>query len=112
MKQNKKLILYHRTSAENAHAIMENGFMNSAEYFLTNRTSTGVWLSSRPPETTDRFQGDSLLVIHLDMTEQELTRWEFTGEGSHREWLIPANIVNRRGTVELVEQLEFSSTSN
>jgi hypothetical protein len=109
MKQNKKLICYHRTSAENAHSIMKNGFMNSAEYFLTNRTWTGVWLSSRPPQTTDRFQGESLLVVHLDMTEQELARWEFTGEGrSHREWLIPAKIVNRRATVELVEQLEFS----
>ena len=102
MKQNKRLILYHRTSAEDAHSIMENGF-------LGNRTWTGVWLASRPPENGDRFQGDSLLVVRLEMPAPELAGWEFTGEGrSQREWLVPANIINRRASVELVEHLEFS----
>lgn len=110
MKQNERLIFYHLTSAENARAIVNNGFRDSIGHFLTNRTWTGVWLSCRPPETADSLPGHSLLVVHLEMSEPESARWEFTGEGRpYREWLIPAKILNRRATVGLVEPLDLST---
>lgn len=110
MKQNERVIFYHRTSTENAHSIVKNGFKDSSGHFLSNRTWTGVWLSCRPPETADSLHGHSVLVVHLEMSEHESARWEFTGEGRpYREWLIPAKILNRRATVGLVEQLDIST---
>ena len=109
MKQNGRLIFYHRTTAENARSIMENGFMNSAGYFLGNRTWTGVRLSARPLAADDCTDGDVTLMIKLDMAEHQLARWEWTKEGrTYREWVIPAPLVNSCMTVEMVDELDLS----
>ena len=112
MKQNVGLILYHRTTAENARAIMESGFKNSSGYFLSNRTWSGVWLSARPLDTRDDGEDDNLLMIRLDIPEQQLARWEWMAEGqSYREWLIPAGLINGFMTVTLVDQLDLLSVA-
>ena len=109
MKQNGRLIFYHRTTAENAHSIMEGGFMNSAGYFLNNRVWTGVWLSARPLDTDDGAEGDTVLMVKLDIPEHQLARWEWRAEGRrYREWLIPAQLVNNCMAVEMVYQLDLS----
>lgn len=109
MKQNGRVIFYHRTTAETAHSIMKSGFMNSAGYFQSNRTWTGVWLSARPLDTHDDDEGNALLMVKLDIPERQLARWEWTAEGRpYREWLVPAEVVNKSMSVEMVEQLDLS----
>ena len=96
---------YHRTSAENARAIEESGFQNSIGYLFGNRAWTGVWLTSMPLDRREGAEGDTLLKVKLDVPERELERWEWTGEKRcFREWLIPAAIINRRMTAEVVSQ--------
>ncbi len=110
MKENAGLILYHRTTAENARAIIESGFKNSVGYFLNNRIWSGVWLSARPLDSDG--EDDNLLIIRLDIPEQQLARWEWTAEGqSYREWLMPAELINGVMTVALVDQLDLLSVA-
>jgi hypothetical protein len=95
------VVLYHHTSIDNARAILCDGFRDSAGFFLNTRTWTGVWFSSIPTSTED---GEVVLTVKLDIDEQELARWEWSGEGrDYREWLIPADIVNRRGKIQLTD---------
>jgi hypothetical protein len=110
MKQNGRFIFYHRTNAENARAIIDGGFRNSSGYFLSNRIWTGVWLSSMPVDSEPGVEGDALLMVKLEIDAGELSRWEWTGEGrSYREWLLPASIVNKCATVQMVDQLDVST---
>ena len=112
MEQNGRFIFYHRTTAEKARSIIESGFRNSSGYFLSNRTWTGVWLSSIPVDSERGADGDALLMVKLEIDEQELARWEWAAEGrTYREWLIPANIINRCATFELVDQMDFSTVA-
>jgi len=112
MRQKGKFIFYHRTNADNARAIVNNGFTNSNGYFLSNRLWTGVWLSSIPVDSKSPSQDDALLMVKLDLDSRELARWEWTPEGgSHREWLMPAGIINRCATVEVVDQLDASTVA-
>jgi hypothetical protein len=112
MKQNGRFIFYHRTSANNVSAIVNGGFRNSSGYFLGNRIWTGVWLSSVPVDSQEAAQDEALLMVKLELDQDELSRWEWVSEGrSHREWLMPAAIINRCATVELVDQLEASTVA-
>ena len=109
--KNRKSIFYHRTSNEEARFILESGFKNSSGYYLGNRTWTGVWLSAIPgeerPQTDDR-----LLKVKLELTDRELSRWEWMSEGrGHREWLLPAGVINKLATVEVVDQFDSSSVA-
>lgn len=106
MKKNGRFIFYHRTDADSARAIIDSGFKNSSGYFMSNRIWTGVWLSSI---SVDSAAGDAVLKVKLEIDERELPRWEWAAEGqSYREWLLPAPIVNRCATVEMVNQLDLS----
>ena len=108
MKQNGRFIFYYRTNVNNAHAIIASGFRNSIGHFLNNRIWTGAWLSSIPVDGEHSAEGDALLMVKLEIDEHELARWEWAAEGrTYREWLIPANIINRCATFELVDQREL-----
>jgi hypothetical protein len=110
--QNGRFIFYHRTNTDEARLILENGFRNSSGYYLSNRIWTGVWLSSIPVDGEPAAQNETLLMVKLDLEERELSRWEWIAEGkSHREWLMPAGIVNRCATVEIVDQLDASTVA-
>ena len=94
MKQNGKIIFYHRTNVNNARAIVDSGFKNSSGYFMNNRIWTGVWLSSIPVESEPGAEDEALLLVKLDIDGRELSRWEWSAEGgSYREWLLPANMM-------------------
>lgn len=100
------IVLYHQTSIENARTIIVEGFRDSAGFFLNTRTWTGVWFCSSPHGSED---GEVFLKVRLDIDEQELASWEWTGEGrDYREWLIPASIVNQLGTIERTEKSDHS----
>jgi hypothetical protein len=108
MRQKGKFIFYHRTNADNARAIVNSGFKNSSGYFLSNRLWTGVWLSSIPLYGNSS-RDDALLMVKLELDQRELARWEWTAEGGpHREWLMPAGLLNRCATVEVLDQLDLS----
>jgi len=39
-------------------------------------------------------------MVKVETDEHELARWEWAAEGRrYREWLIPANIINRCATI-------------
>jgi hypothetical protein len=112
MKQNGRFIFYHRTSPTIAREIVESGFRNRSGYFMGNRTWTGVWLSSVPVDSQLDAQDEALLMVKLKVDEKELSRWEWTAEGrSHREWLIPAALINKCATVEMVDQMDTSTVA-
>ena len=105
MDQNRTSIFFHRTTPEDARSVIESGFKNGSGYFLSNRIWTGVWLSSVPIGSDHGAEGDALLMVELEIDDGELARWEWVAEGrTYREWLIPANILNKCATVELVER--------
>jgi hypothetical protein len=109
MKKNRRVIFYHRTNAENAREIVESGFTNSSGYFLSNRIWTGVWLSSVPVDGEGAGDDAALLMVKLNLKDSELSKWEWASEGRpYREWLIPAGIVNKCATVEMIDQLDTS----
>lgn len=96
--------LYHRTSASNAKAILQDGFKDGTGHYLTDDLHSGVWLSNFPLDCNEGAWGDVLLEVALDMTEGELAAYEWPEEGkTYREWLIPAVIVNANATARIVD---------
>lgn len=69
-----------------------------------------MWLSDTAPE--DVGPGDALLEVKVDLDSDQLARWEWGREGGQcREWLIPANILNRCATVEKSPRLTNSAST-
>jgi len=61
-----------------------------------------VWFSDRPLDANDGARGDGLLVV--DIPEEVIVDYEWVEEGKgYREWLIPAEVVNR-SVVESVSE--------
>ncbi len=104
-----RLILFHRTSEEAARAIVESGFRDNTGTYLTGEEFTGVWLSNRPVNANEGAAGRALLRVTLDLSESDLTAYEWVNEGneSYREWLIPASLINLRAKVEIVDEDEL-----
>lgn len=113
MRHNGTFIFYHRAKPEIAQTILQEGFKNSSGDFLTNKLWTGVWLSSVPAEKRNDEDDAVNLMVKFEATERELlSRWEWTAEGRpYREWLIPAALLNKRASVEMVDQMEFSTVA-
>ena len=87
--------LYHRTWQKHAEQIMKDGFRNGVGRYLTDKQHQGVWFSDRPLDSSEGADGDTLLVLDIGMTDQELEEFEWTEEGKpYREWLIPAEVIN------------------
>jgi len=94
--------LYHRTDRASAEVILREGFHDNTDYYLTAQLHTGVWLSNVPLDENDGAHGDFLLRVSLDISESELARYEWIEEGKgHREFLIPAKLVNGHSKVEI-----------
>jgi hypothetical protein len=67
-----------------------------------NKEWSGVWLSDKPLDANEGARGDVLLKVKLDLTEEQLDDYEWIEEGkAYREWLIPAALVNAKGTVRI-----------
>jgi hypothetical protein len=98
------MIFYHRTTAANAMSILSDGFRDATGNYLTDRESSGVWLSDVPLGVNEGCTGDTLLRVTLNLSESKAADWEWVEEGKpYREWQIPADIINRCGVVALVE---------
>ena len=98
------IVLFHRTTAENARAIIKDGFRDIP---VASKEFTGVWLSNRPPDIGNRMPlGESLLKVTLAIPEYELAFYGAVDEEneSYGEWLIPASLIKIRGNVEIVDE--------
>ncbi len=104
-----RLILFHRTSEASAHEIVGSGFCDNTGTYFTGEEFTGVWLSNRPEDANEGAAGRALLRVTLDLSESDLTAYEWVNEGneSYREWLIPASLINLRAKVEIVDEDEL-----
>jgi hypothetical protein len=97
------MILYHRTTRENADAIAKEGFRDATATYLTDKEFSGVWVSNLPLDCNEGAWGDVLFEITLDEPEAALADYEWVEDfKSYREWLMPAAIINARGTVRRV----------
>ena len=95
--------MYHRTTAASAKRILSEGFKDGTDRYMTDREFSGVWLSVEPLDSNEGAQGDTLLCVDLDCTERDLSDFEWIEDGkTKREWLIPADLVNRRSRVSTV----------
>ena len=96
------MILYHKTKAEAAHAILCDGFSDGSGTYLTAEQHSGVWLSDKP----DVCEGDGVLLeLTFAGPDEELSEFEWVEEGKpYREWLIPAAFVNSRMSFKMVQE--------
>lgn len=97
--------LYHRTTSKAAEAILRGGFNDTTgSYLVPGHSVTGVWVSNIPVDVNEGAKGDVLLEINLDAEEGNIADYEWVEEGKfYREWLIPAEFLNRRGSIRIVE---------
>jgi hypothetical protein len=103
------VVLYHQTNVETARTIILDGFRDSSGFIEDTRTWTGVWFRESPKGTEG---SEVVLTVRFDLDEEDLACWEWTGEGRDcREWLIPANIVNQRGSIERTEKSGHSTAA-
>lgn len=100
------VILFHRTTAENARRILAAGFRDRAGTYMTDQMWSGVWVSNVPLDANEGMRGDALLRVCLDPSVN-IGDFEWIEEGRlYREWLVPAHLLNEGGTVEQVDEDE------
>jgi hypothetical protein len=100
------MILYHRTSSADAEAILKSGFKDHTATYLTGREFTGVWFSNRPWDINEGMTGDTVLRVSLRTVEKAVAAYEWVGDDgkNYREWLIPAEFINRRvASIKVIE---------
>ena len=99
------MILYHRTTAANAEQILRDGFRDGVGSFGTTREHSGVWLSNVPLDINEGAEGDTL--IRVELPEQAIADYEWIEDGKpYREWLIPAQLINKQAKASIVEEDE------
>jgi hypothetical protein len=69
---------------------------------MTDRTFTGVWLSSEPLDANEGAWGEVLLAMEIPDAVFVEYEWVEAGK-THREALVPASILNRLGQPSIVE---------
>jgi hypothetical protein len=95
---------YHVTTSDSARTILRQGFHDNQDSYGTDQPWSGVWLADRPLDSNDigNVSADTILAVSLDCEIDALSDYEWVEEGqSYREWLIPADFVNKR-TVAIV----------
>lgn len=101
---------FHTTDA--AERILGEGFRDgSGTYLMTTIVLTGVFIADMPVNVNEGAIGDQVLEVVLP-DDTDLDDFELVEEGKpYREWCVPAELINRLGTVRLladdeVEQIE------
>jgi hypothetical protein len=98
------LVLWHRTTVENATLILRGGFRDARGRYMTDREFIGVWLSSRPLDANEGAWGECLLRVELDCSEDAIKDFEWIEEGKgYREWLLPAAFLKTHASVVIVQ---------
>lgn len=95
---------FHRTS--NADAILAEGFQDGEGTYMTGTLYRGVWLSDRPLDVGQGAKGRELLLVEIP--EDVLAEYEWVEEEkTYREFLIPAEIVNRFGPAQICDEDDY-----
>ncbi len=102
-------ILYHRTTILDARRIAKEGFDDvELEFLLRDARSgeevsvAGVLLSDRPLGADEGIEGDAVLEVALDSTEQDLATFELEGMlWDARVWVAPAEWLSDHATVRI-----------
>ena len=96
------LTVFHRTTRTAAEQILRSGFRDTTARYLTDREWSGVWVADRPLDNSEGASGEALLQVEI--AEEILTDYEWVEEGKpYREWLVPADILNKDGQIKLTE---------
>ena len=94
------MFLYHRTFA--AKRILAEGFRDKTGTYMTDQEFTGVWFSDTPLSVNEGAAGD--VVLAIEVPDELVAEYEWIEDGKpYREWLIPAELVNRFGPPAVVE---------
>ena len=102
---------YHSTTREAADAILQNGFRDNTDHFMTTTLHTGVWLSDVPLDENEGASSEALLCVECDESRLAPFEWKhFSMDGEplprrYREFLVPAEVVN---TVPVIEVDRYS----
>jgi len=101
---------FHTT--DHAEAILRDGFRNSTGFYgFGGPEVTGVFVSLWPVDSNQGAKGHQVLEITFP-DDLDLESYAVDEEGQDIwEWLMPAAVINERGTVRLVppdEELEDS----
>jgi hypothetical protein len=97
------VIVYHRTTHDVAKMILASGFEDATGTYLTEREWSGVWFSDRPIGVNEGTRGDELLALQIPREIFMEFEW-IEDEKGYREALIPAEIVNRFGPAQPIEE--------
>jgi hypothetical protein len=83
--------------------ILREGFRDEeGSYGMEDFTLRGVFLSDKPLDGNEGAGGNHLLEVILPDDCCDFSYYELVEEGKpYREWCIPAEIINRHGTVQL-----------
>lgn len=101
---------YHRTDAGGE--ILAHGFRDATGFYLTTTQEwSGVWLSDVPLDGNEGAKGDDLLAVDVpDDVAATFADYEWIEEGKpHREWLLPAELLNSHATVTAVDDDDVPS---
>jgi hypothetical protein len=103
------MILYHRTTDVAAREILRSGFRDATGTYLTEELHTGVWLSDGPLDCNEGAGSgadtDVLFSIELPVDVSEF-EWVQGYPPGYREFLVPASLINEKGTIQVVTEEE------
>ena len=100
--ENGNVLLFHRTTGERASTILSEGFRDGVVQYGPRVRFAGVWVSNIPLRPDQGVTGGAVLRISASLTEGELAQYEWKEERlMHREWLLPAGLLNAFGAIEL-----------
>ena len=100
------MLLYHRTNA--ADDILRRGFRDGEGRYMTDVILRGVWLSAVPLDVNEGAVGAHVLEVELPdalAEEHELVE----EEKPYREFLVPADRLNRLGRMRPLSQEEVDA---
>lgn len=75
---------------------------------MTRSEHRGVWVSDKPLDENEGAVGDILLAVMLALPSLAVLdpyEWVEAGKG-YREWLVPAELLNRCGIVAIEDERE------
>ena len=106
--------LYHTTDA--ADSILTHGFRDGGEgegsYGFSGLTVQGVFLALAPADVNDGATGEQVLAVELP-DGIDLDAYSIVEEGQPAwEWCVPADVINRHGSVRLLTEDEADAAIN